>query len=492
MSKMPQTIFILAVLICLAGCTLIPELEKPASPVPERYPSEEGYDPALMNNTRSRVLNDIAWENFFRDETVKKLIAAGLENNRDLKAAALAISEARARYGIEKSRLLPEVSGETVYTRQRIPGSQRPLPNSGATSETYSVSLDMTAYELDLFGRLRSLSEAALNDYLATEAARESVWISLISDIASAYIDYRADQTLLTLADETVRASRDALDLIRLRTEKGVASDLDLRQAETLLHAARVDRARYLNAVARDRNALRLLLGTPERMPDLDGPVVQHAFFNDFFTDVPAGMPALLLTSRPDIIQAEYALKAANANIGAARAAFFPTISLTTVGGYASGELSSLFDNDMRYWQFSPQIHIPIFTAGRLKKSLDVAEIRKNRAVLEYERTIEKAFREVADALSAVSTYDDQVKAQADLVAATESATRLSQLRYDAGVENYLTVLDARRQLYAARQALIRQKMSEMKARISLYKAVGGGRIRPETTAQSYQESPAS
>lgn len=484
MTRIRQAISLLTILLFFSGCTFIPELEKPPFPAPGLYPSGKGYDPDLMNETGSPVLSDIAWENFFRDEMVKKLIASGLENNRDLKSAALAIAEARALYGIERSRLLPEVSGEASYTRQRTSLNQTGFSTSDSTTDSYRATLGIPAYELDLFGRLRSLSKAALNDYFSTEAARESVRISLISDIASTYIDYSADQTLLTLASETLKSRRDSYDIIRLRSEEGVASDLDLRQAETLLHAARVDRLLYIDAVARDLNALRLLLGSPEKMPELDEPVAAEEFFSDFVMEIPAGMPSMLLTGRPDIMQAEYALRAANANIGAARAAFFPNVSLTAAGGFASGEFSDLFETDSRYWQFSPQVSIPVFTAGRLKNSLDIAEIRKNMAVLAYERTIEEAFREVADALSTVSTYDDQVEAQADLVEATESAARLSQLRYDAGVESYLNVLDAKRQLYAARQAVIRQKASKIKAQISLYKAVGGGLIRSDTALE--------
>jgi multidrug efflux system outer membrane protein len=476
MPEIRHVIVALAALAVLSGCTFIPDLKPPPSPAPPLYPGARGYDRALMNKTEGPVLNELDWEAFFRDDTVQALITKGLENNRNLKTAALAIEEARARYGIEKSRLLPEVSGGAAFTRQRTPQSETGLSDPDSIAQTWRANLGVTAYELDLFGRLRSLSEAAVNEYFATESAREGVRISLIAAIASAYIDYRADQALLALANETVRARRDSYELIRLKAREGVASELDLRQAETLLHAAREDRYAYINAVARDLNALRLLLGTPAQMPDLEAPVSPEIFFNGFTAEIPAGLPSVLLTSRPDILQAEYALKAANASIGAARAAFFPTVSLTAAGGYAAAEFSDLFEAGSRYWQFSPSVRIPVFTAGRLKNSLDLAEIRKHRAVLDYERSIETAFREVADALSAVSTYDERVTAQADLVAATEAATRLSELRYNAGVESYLSVLDAKRQLYAARQEVIRQKAAGLKAKISLYKAVGGGR----------------
>ena len=464
-----------AALTLLSGCTLIPGLEDPPSPAPPLYPTGDGYDPALMNKTTAPKLSDIAWPNFFRNATVQTLIRVGLQYNRDLKTAALTIAEARAQYGIQRSDLAPDIDGGGSFTRERRPRTQGGVSAGDPITEAYTATLGITAYEIDLFGRLRSLSRAALNQYFATEAARESVRISLIADIASTYIDFRADQALLALATETVKAQQDAYDLIRLRTKEGVASNLAPRQAETLLHRARVDRFQYINAVSRDLNALRLLLGSPREMPYLDEPVASDRFFNGFVIDIPAGLPATLLTSRPDIIQAEYELRSANANIGAARAAFFPSVSLTTVGGYMAGEFSNLFEAGTKFWRFAPQVNIPIFTGGRLKNSLDLAEIRKNMAVLDYERTIETAFREVADALSAVSTYDDRVRAQADLVDATKAAARLSQMRYDAGVESYLSVLDARRALYAARQGVIRQKASEIKAKISLYKAVGGG-----------------
>lgn len=452
--------------LLVSGCTFIPALEIKEFPAPPRFPDGEGYDSALMNKSTTSVLSAIAWRNFFQDEALQNLIAIGLKNNRDLRTAALNIAEARALYGVERSDLTPDLNVEGSYTREDI---------GAATTEFYTANLGVTAYEIDLFGRIRSLNEAALNEYLATEAAHQSVRITLIADIATNYVDLRANRALLKLAEETVRVQSAAFDLIRLRAEEGVASDLELRQSEILLHQARVDRHQYLDAINRDLNVLRLLLGKMEKIPVLKEAAFEN-LFDDFVADVPAGLPSTLLTSRPDIMRAEYQLRAANANIGAAQAAFFPTLSLTAAGGYMAGEFSELFEDGSRLWRFAPQLSLPIFTGGRLKNSLDLAQIRTDIAVLNYERTIETAFREVADALSEVSSYDDRVRAQTDLVTATEEATRISQLRYDTGVENYLTVLDARRELYAARQGAISLKDAQIKAKIALYRAVGGGR----------------
>lgn len=332
-------------LLLLNGCTLTPELEKKEFPAPPLYPEGQGYDPALISESTAPVLSDIAWRNFFRDDALKALIAIGLKNNRDLRSATLAIAEARALHGIERSELLPDLTAEGEYTLEEI---------DDRTTETYTVSLGITAYELDLFGRIRSLSEAALNKYFATEAARQSVRITLIADIASTYTDLRANRALLELAEETVQVQRDTFGLIRLLAEDGIASDLDLRQSEILLHQARVDRHQYIDAINRNLNVLRLLLGTPEEMPDLKEETFTE-LFEGFVADVPAGLPSTLLTSRPDIMQTEYELRAANADIGAARAAFFPTLSLTAAGGYVTEELVDLFESGSQFWRFAPR-----------------------------------------------------------------------------------------------------------------------------------------
>lgn len=468
--------------LLLSSCTFIPAMEKSGLPTPPNYPEGRAYDPAL-SGAAEQSLKDIAWYNFYQDETLKELITIGLENNTNLKTAVLRISEARALYGIQLSDFIPNVSADGAYTRQQINARSTGSEQQGTVAasagqgsyiyDNYSVSLGFTAYELDFFGRVRSLNEAALNDYLSTIAALETFRIALISDIATVYTSLRTNQALLQLAEDTVETRKQSFDLISLRAEEGVSTDLELAQAETLLLQARVDLYQYLNAIAQDQNALRLLLGTPKSMPNIE--VSEGEYLNKVSLNFPAGLPSDLLRQRPDIIEAEYQLYGANADIGAARAAFFPRISLTTSAGYSSSEFDNLFEDASQVWTFSPQITLPIFTGGRLQNNLDLAEIRKEIAVVAYEDTIETAFREVSDALSAVSTYDERVQTQQELVHAASKRRDLSTRRYDAGVENYLAVLDAKRELYSAEQNLILQKAGEINAKISLYKALGGG-----------------
>ncbi|MFP4313575.1 MAG: efflux transporter outer membrane subunit [Alphaproteobacteria bacterium] len=467
--------------VLLSSCTMISSLERPNMPIPANYPEGLAYN-ADLSGEQEQSLHDIAWQNFFKDETLKALIAEGLNNNNDVKTAVLNISEARALYGIQRSDLIPDIEAGGGYTRQKLRAGR----TSGATSatssgtqdniitENYSVNLGFTAYELDFFGRVQSLNEAALNRYLSSLSALETVRLTLIAEIASAYVSLRANQALLNLARETLQSRKESFDLIAKRLKEGVATDLELVQAETLLLQSRVDLFEYRNAVAQDMNALRLLMGTPQNMPDLVDTDADMDF-DGFLLDVPAGMPADLLFHRPDIRQAEFLLYSANADIGAARAAFFPRISLTTSAGYRSGDLDDLFSDATQVWSFAPQIELPIFTGGRLKNNLDLAKIRKEKAVVEYESVIESAFRDVADSLSAVSTYEGRIEAQQNLVNAAKKRVDLSTLRYDSGVENYLAVLDSKREFYTARQNLVLQRAAGIHAKIGLYKSVGGG-----------------
>jgi len=481
--KMRKGLIIGTTCLLLSSCSFIPSLGSFGLPIPSSYPDGRAYDPGLSGDAQ-KILQDISWFNFYQDETLKNLIALGLENNNSIKTAALSIEEARTLYGIQRSDFVPDVSLDGAYTRQKINANstgriQGPQQAGGGNQsfifDNYSVNLGFTAYELDFFGRVRSLNTAALNDYLSTISALETVRISLISDIAAAYTSLRANQSLLKLAEDTLETRQQSYDLISKRAEEGISTDLELAQAETLLLQARVDLYQFLNAITQDKNALRLLVGTPDKMPDLD--MYEEEYLNTLSLEFPVGMPSDLLVRRPDIIEAEYQLYSANADIGAARAAFLPRVSLTTTGGYTSSEFNNLFDNASQVWTFSPQISLPIFTGGRLKNNLDLAEIRKDIAVVNYENTIEVAFREVSDALSAVSTFDERVKAQSDLVNAAKRRTELSTMRYDAGIENYLAVLDSKRELYTAQQNLILQKAGEINSKITLYKAVGGGAV---------------
>lgn len=467
----------LGMMMVLPGCTLTPDVQPPGDTMPGQYPEGPGYDTALTaSDEQAETLNAVSWPNYYQDETLQQLITTGLENNKDLKTAALRISGARALYGIEKSGLVPDLSVDGGFRRQKTDASGA-VEGAGGSSfifQDYEVSLGFTAYEIDFFGRVRSLKDAALNDYLATKAAHRTVRTTLIADIAAAYVSLRANQSLLALAQETVQTRQESYDIIKRRAEEGVSTDLELAQAETLLLQARVDLYEFINSIEQDKNALRALLGTPDAMPVLD-PEDKKYDIGPIMTDVPVGLPSTLLTSRPDIMEAEFRLYSANADIGAARAAFFPRISLTTAGGYSSGEFDNLFDTSSQIWTFAPQISLPVFTGGRLKNNLDLAEVRKDIAVVAYEKAIETAFREVADALSAASTFDDRLEAQENLVESAARRAELSERRYDAGVENYLAVLDAKRGLYTAQQNAILIRAGKLANLINLYKALGGG-----------------
>lgn len=478
---------LLLAMLALTGCTLAPALEMPDAVVPPGYPDGVAYDDTLIETGEDeQFLSAIDWSSYFQDATLRDLIRQGLEHNRSLKQAALDIAGARAQYGIERSAYFPELQGSSSFSRQELPfggfgqggqqGGQQVIDNNDSGPiEFYTASAGISDYELDLFGRIQSRNDAALNRFLASQAARDGLRTTLIADIAGAYTTLRADQALLTLAESTIEVQQESLALIEKRREAGIANTLELRQAQILLEQARTDRIALRRAVAQDRNALRLLLGTPSEMPELPAqePV---ASLDGIAPLIPIGLPSTLLAARPDIREAEHALRAANADIGAARAAFFPRITLTTTGGYQSTELDGLFSAGNQFWQFSPSLSLPIFTWGRLSNNLELAEIRSHQAIIAYEQAIETAFRDVADALAGVTTYREQAQAQQRLIDASADAVRISELRYREGIENYLAVLDARRELYAARQARLRVKAGETAARIRLYKAVGGGR----------------
>ncbi|MNK97662.1 Outer membrane protein OprM precursor [compost metagenome] len=363
-------------------------------------------------------------------------------------------------------------------TRQRVPAG---LSSTGqrVISSSYGVSLGTTVWEIDLFGRLRSLSQAALEQYFASDEARRSTHIALVASVANAYLTLRADEAQLKLTRETLATYERTYNLTRRSYEEGISSRLDLRQSQTQVENARASLARYTRLVAQDTNALTLLLGAslpadlPEGLP-LDGKLV---------ADVPAGLPSDLLQNRPDILAAEHRLLSANADIGAARAAFFPSISLTASAGTASRQLSGLFDAGSGTWLFSPQINLPIFTAGSLSASLDYARIQKDINVATYDQTVQSAFREVADGLAARGTYTEQLEAQVRLVEASRDYFQLAEGRYRTGVDNYLTLLDAQRQLFAQQQVLIDSRLNQLTSEVNLYKALGGG--WNEVTAQA-------
>lgn len=404
-----------------------------------------------------------------------RLVDLALANNRDLRKAALNVAAYRAQYRIQGSALLPQIEMDGTGGRSRTPAD---MSNTGqqVTTGDNSLQVGLTSYELDVWGRIRNLDRNALETYLASEETQRSVQIGLVAEVAVAYLTWETDRQLLSVTRSTLENYRHNLELIQASSEAGTASDLDVRQARTLVDSARGQVQAYTRQVAQDINALRLLLGTsiPDNLPETD-------MEGQLMAEIPAGMPANLLQQRPDIRAAEHQLLAANANIGAARAAFFPSITLTAGAGTASSQLSGLFNGGSETWSFIPQIHLPIFTGGRLKASLDYAKIQKDIGIANYEQTIQVSFREVSDGLAAMGTWAEQIKSQQDLVRATDEYTQMALQRYEEGVDNYMTLLDAQRQLLSARQQLLNGHLAKLGAQIQLYKALGGGWTETET-----------
>lgn len=462
---MNKSLLSIALLAALGGCSLIPDYQRPEAPTAASWPAGEAYIGAPDAGNEM----ELDWQVFFRDPDLRQLINVALENNRDLRVAALNVDAYRALYRIQRADLLPAVSADGSGSRTRTPGDLNQTGQSGISSQ-YSATLGVS-WELDLFGRLGSLREQALQEYFGTEAAQRSTQISLIASVANAWLTLQADQALLHVSRDTLKTYEESLSLTQRSFDVGVASALELSQARSAVDTARVGIERYTRQVAQDRNALTLLLGqnVPVALP-ADGRLER-----DLLATVPVGLPSDLLYKRPDIIQAEYQLRAANANIGAARAAFFPRISLTGAVGTASNELSGLFDGGSSYWSFSPSISVPIFNAGQLRANLDYAEISRNIQVAQYEATIQTAFREVADGLAAQATYVRQLQAQRDLVEASEDYYRLAERRYRTGIDSYLTLLDAQRQLFEVQQQFISDRLAQMISEVDLFKALGGG-----------------
>ncbi|QXH53926.1 efflux transporter outer membrane subunit [Pseudomonas fakonensis] len=447
----------------LAGCSLAPDYQRPAAPVPVQYPQGPAY-PAASTTPPAQH-----WQAVFHDPALRQLIDAALANNRDLRVALLNAEATRAQYRIQRAEQLPRVSldgsGQRQYLPRRMTGT-----GSGAISSTQAVTLGVSAYELDLFGRLRSSSEQALQTYLASEEARRAAQLSLVASVASVYLTWRADQELLALAEDTLAADEHSLRLTTRQVRTGTLSALDRIQAQTRVDSTRAAVARYRRLVAQDLNQLGVLVAGPiaDGLPGL-------ALASEQIAPLPAGLPSDLLQRRPDILQAEHQLQAANANIGAARAALFPSISLTANAGTSSQQLAGLFEAGSGTWLFKPQVSLPLFNAGSLRASLDYVKLQKDIQVAQYEKAIQGAFQEVADGLAARATYQRQLQAQRDLVAASQRYYDLAQNRYRTGVDSSLTFLDAQRQLFSAQQGLIGDRLAQLVAEVNLYAALGGG-----------------
>ncbi len=469
---MKRTCLPLAALILgLAGCTtLAPKYEQPAAPVPASWPSGAAYKAGPGTST-DKAPAEIPWQDFFVDPQLRKLIARALENNRDLHIAALAIERSQAQYQIQRSDLFPKVDASAKADFQRIAEnfSSTKLPQ---TIHQYNVGLGVSSYELDLFGRVRSLKDQALEQYLSTEQARISVQISLVTQVAAGYLNLAADLERLQLARETLASQQSSYQLIRSRFDAGISSALDLHQAQTSVDAARLDIARYTSLAAQDVNALNLVVGSPVPAELLPASLSESL---TALADITPGLPSDVLLRRPDILQAESLLKGYNANIGAARAAFFPRITLVSSVGFGSDDLSSLFQSGAFVWKFAPQISLPIFDGGSNQARLKIAEIDRDIALAQYEKAIQTAFREVADALAQRGTIDEQVAAQKSITEATSESYRLSRARYEKGVDGYLTVLDSQRSFYGAQQNLITTRLTQLANQVTLYKVLGGG-----------------
>ncbi|PLX98374.1 MAG: multidrug transporter [Desulfuromonas sp.] len=457
--------------LLLAGCTMAPRYQRPDAPVSDNWPTNAANQ--VAGEASAQVAADIPWRDFFVDPQLQALIEQALQNNRDLRVALLNIERYQAQYRIERSALLPSINATGSGLSQRL---AEDLSGTGQSQlvRQYSATLGASAYEFDLFGRVRSLKDQALQQYLATEQARRSVQISLIAQVANGYLTLAADNERLQLARETLANQQDAYDLVKHRFDTGVASALDLNQARTSVEAAKVDKARFTTLVAQDVNGLTLVVGAPLDVTKL--PTELSAELSAL-QGIPAGLPSTVLLERPDILAAEHRLLAANANIGAARAAFFPRIALTGTLGTGSDELSGLFTAGSETWMFAPQITLPIFTAGSNLARLKVAKVDRDIAVAEYEKAIQTAFREVADSLAQSGTIDEQLAAQQALTDASSESYRISQARYDKGVDSYLTVLDSQRALYAARQNLIGTRLTRLTSLVTMYKVFGGGSL---------------
>ncbi|HMN77295.1 MAG TPA: efflux transporter outer membrane subunit [Burkholderiaceae bacterium] len=460
----------------LGGCvSLAPEYERPALPVADNYPPPPSLPAsaplapaAAASAAAGRAAVDIPWQQFFGDERLKGLIALALQNNRDLRVAVANIEQARAVYQIRRADQVPNFNLGVVGNRLTNAG--------GGITSSYVAGLSLASFELDFFGRVKSLSDAALELYLASEEARRSAQITLVAAVANAYYSVLADNEQLALAIRTSQTREVSLQLTQLKFDNGVASELDIAQARSLVEGARVAQAALARMRAQDENALVLLVGAPVKLdlaPDAGLVGTQVG------PDLPAGLPSELLTHRPDIRQAEQQLRAANANIGAARAAFFPRISLTGSAGFASGDLLGLFDSGTLAWSFTGQLLQPIFDGGRNQANLDAAKAARDIGVAQYEKSIQTAFREVADALAARAMLGQQLDAQRAQAQAEELRFRLADLRYRNGVTSFLDVLDAQRSLFTTQLATVQVQLSKIQNEVILYKVLGGGWTEP-------------
>lgn len=455
----------LATAALLSACAVLePGYEQPASPVPDAWPQGAAYDSAVLAPGSTDLPE---WRSFFADPKLNTLIGQALENNRDLRIAALNIERARSQYRVQRAQSLPTIS---AIASGDISGVD--TPGGEVIERQYSAGVGLAAFELDFFGRIRGMNRAALQRYFATAEARDSAQISLISEVASAYISYAGDLQLLHLAQETLTSQQQSLDLTQRRFEAGASSQLDVQRARTIVESARADVARYTALAAQDENALALLVGQPIA-PELRPTSIDAVMFG--VDELPPGLPSEVMLRRPDIRQREHELRAANANIGAARAAFFPSVTISGFSGEIDPRFENLFNGAAGAWSFTPQISLPIFNGGARIANLGVANTDRDIAVAQYERAIQIAFREVADALAIRGSIQEQLAARLALAEAAQAAYLLSEARYNEGIDAHLSLLDAQRELYAAQQSLVAARVARAVNFVTLYKTLGGG-----------------
>ncbi|CAM8672694.1 efflux transporter outer membrane subunit [Sphingobium sp.] len=442
-------------LLTLAGCNMAPTYVRPTAPVPATLPNGEAYAPGQAGQKVG-----LAWTELVGDTKLRSVIARALANNRDLRAAIANIQSARAQYRVQRAAQLPTITADAGASFVRQNDNRQ---------NSYSADIGFSAFEIDLFGRVRNLTQSALETYLATEEGARATRITLIAETATAYATLAADQELLAVSRQTQASAQRTLDITRQLNGAGLIGKLDVHQAETTVEQAASDVAANVTQVAQDRNALDLLVGTPVEealLPaSLDSLIAGVA-------KAPAGLSSDVLLQRPDVLQAEHQLKAANADIGAARAAMFPTISLTSAIGVASSALSSLFTGNGFAWSASPSASLPIF-GGANRGNLDYSKAQRDLYVAQYEKAVQTAFREVADALAREGTIDAQQAAQRRLVAASQRAYDLADQRYRSGIDTFLTALTSQRALYSARQSAIVTNLALVSNRVLLYRAIG-------------------
>lgn len=480
----------LILLLSMSGCSLAPEYERPQ--IPESQGAWPDYSNGEGSASTQGVAADVGWREFFSDPRMQLIIEKALRNNRDLRIAAHNVEAAQARYRVQRAEIAPHIGAAAAGSLQNLPPSVAPGDDkSRSTTEVYSVGLGVTAWEVDLWGRLRSLSDAALQSYLAVEENRTSVQISLIAEVVNAYLAWLADLETISITRDTLQSQRESYEMQQRSLDGGIGTELDVTQAKSSVYAAEVNLAQNLRREAEDFNLLVLLVGEPidaatkatlaQGQPLLQEPRA--------LPDVPAGLPADLLTRRPDIRASEHSLMAANANIGAARTAFFPTVRLTGAVGTTSDGLSGLFASGSDFWAFSPQIILPIFDAGSNEANLDLAEARRRIEIAQYERSIQSAFREVADALASRAHLMGELEAQQRLVKVNQETFDLYTVRFEGGLDSYFNALIWQRLLYDAQRDLVNVRFRQLANRVELYKVLGGG-WREHTEQAAHGDAP--